>query len=109
MQDLLQPFFDALPHFADLTRGVWPSNLSDSHVDLNVDKFKLLMLDEGLPIAWVPRAETIGLVFSAESLAARRAVSGRRWRSVVSDCEQLTDKMNSVATARYVRFLRAAL
>ena len=109
VQDLLQSFFDALPHSADLARGVWPSNLSGTQVELDVDTFKMLMLDEALPIAWVPRAETVGLVFAAETPAARRAVYGRRWRSVVNDCEELTDKMNSVATTRYIRFLRAAI
>lgn len=108
MQDVLQPLLDALPHLADLTRGVWPANLSGAQADFDVDTLKRLMLDEALPIAWVPRTETMGLVLTAESPAARRAVYGRRWRSVVDDCEQLTDKMNSVATARYVRFLRAA-
>jgi hypothetical protein len=107
--DGLQPLFDALPHLADLTRGVWPANLSRTQVDFDVDTLKMLMLDEGLPIAWVPRPETIGLVFVAESPAARRAVYGRRWRSVVNDCEELTDKMNSVATTRYIRFLQATI
>lgn len=109
MQDVLQPIFDALPHLADLTRGAWPANLSVTQVDFDVDTLKLLMMDEGLPIAWVPRSETVRMVFAAESPAARRAVYGRRWQSLVTDCERLTDRMNSVATIRYVRFLRAAI
>jgi len=74
-----------------------------------VDDLKTLMMDEGLPIAWVPRSETMQLVWAAETPAARRAIYGRRWQSIVMDCEQLTDKMNSVATIGYVRFLRATI
>ena len=108
-QGSLQHILDALPDLSDSFRGVWPANLRGKGIDLQVDKLKSLMMDEGLPIAWVPRSETIRMVFAAEGPAARRAVYGRRWRGVVTDCEQLTNRMSSVATSGYLRFLRATI
>lgn len=49
------------------------------------------------------------MVFGAKTPAGRRAVYGRRWRGLATDCEQRTDRMNSVATSGYVRFLRATI
>lgn len=104
---LLLPFIESIRALADGMRGVWPRNLDGA--DFDIDQLKSLMMDEGLPIAWVPRPETIALISEVDTPAARRAIYGRRWRGIVADCEALADRMNSVATSPYLRFLRAVM
>lgn len=106
-QGVLLPFIESMRALADGMRGVWPANLDGA--DFDIDQLKTLMMDEGLAIAWVPRSETIALISEAKTPAARRAIYGRRWRGIVTDCEVLTDRMNSVATSHYLRFLRAVV
>jgi hypothetical protein len=109
VNDLVRSITKGLPDFSHITRGLWPANLSDRSGRPDVATMKKFMLDEGLPIAWVPRAETMRLLVEAGTPAERRAIYGRRWRGVVTDCEQLVDAMTSVATSGYVRFLRAII
>jgi hypothetical protein len=76
-------------------RGVWPGNLDE--LDLHVDEMKTLMIDEGLPIAWVPRTAILRSVAAAKTALQRRAVYGRRWVAIVDDCEALLDQTTSAA------------
>lgn len=107
--DLVRSITGNLGDLADVMRGMWPANLSGLSPLLDVDKMKALMMDEGLPIAWVPRQETVRMVLEATSPAQRRAIYGRRWRGIVTDCEQLVNRMSATATSGYVRFLRAII
>lgn len=107
--DLVRSITGSLGDLADVMRGIWPANLSGLSPLLDVDKMKALMMDEGLPIAWVPRQETVRMVLEATSPAQRRAIYGRRWRGIVTDCEQLVNRMSATATSSYVRFLRAII
>jgi hypothetical protein len=88
----------------DLTRGPWPENLE--HLDWDLEILNRLMVDEGLPIAWIPRAQTMRLIFDAETPAQRRAIYGRRWRGIIDDCEEIADMMDSTWLAPYMRYLR---
>jgi hypothetical protein len=46
-----------------------------------------ILLDEGIPLAWVPSQEVLTAILNAPDAAARRRIIGRRWLRVVSDCE----------------------
>ncbi|RDV44884.1 hypothetical protein DOE76_09050 [Leifsonia sp. ku-ls] len=109
VNDLVRSITESLPDLSHITRGMWPANLSDRQNRPDVETMKKLMLDEGLPIAWVPRVDTVQSLVEAATPSERRAVYGRRWRGVVTDCEQLVDSMTSVATSGYLRFLRAII
>jgi len=103
--------FDFSSMFAGLSKLRWelyPTNLLDAERDIDIDKYKLLMMDEGLPLAWVPRSKTIDAILRADNSARRRAVYGARWHSVVDDCEALLDRMSAAETHRYVIFAKKA-
>lgn len=66
--------------------GGWlPANLRDVE-DLEV--VATLALDEGLPLSWVPRAEIVNELTSADSEEERQALLERRREEVLDDCEQ---------------------
>ncbi|MBD8517857.1 hypothetical protein [Plantibacter sp. CFBP 8804] len=68
-----------------------------------------LAVDEGLPLAWVPRPTTLDALLEAETPAARRRVFANRWRSVVSDCEEHLDAIGPGVWSPYVEFARKAV
>ncbi|MDQ1609606.1 MAG: hypothetical protein QOE16_2338 [Microbacteriaceae bacterium] len=84
-----------LAQLASPFRGVWPGNLEGLHLDVN--EMKTLMVDEGLPIAWVPRTSILRSVLAAKTAQQRRAVYGRRWVAIVDDCEAMLDRTTSTA------------
>lgn len=45
-----------------------------------------ILLDEGIPLAWVPDQDILQALFDAPGPAARRRIIGKRWRGLVSDC-----------------------
>ena len=56
-----------------------------------------ILLDEGLPLAWIPSQDTLQALFDAPDGAARRRVIGRRWRGLISDCEAVLDEVSHPA------------
>jgi hypothetical protein len=107
---LIQPILDSLPNGATALRGAWPGNLSGlTPGKLDVDALRMLMMDEHLPIAWVPRAATVELILAAKTPGRRRVIYGQKWRSILEDCEELAEQMDSSAIAPYVRFLKSAI
>lgn len=48
--------------------------------------------DEGLPLSWVPRAETIKALDSAEDATARLAVLTAHRNEIITDCQVLLDE-----------------
>ncbi|MFF0822035.1 hypothetical protein ACFYUR_16830 [Micromonospora haikouensis] len=54
---------------------------------LEFERLESILLDEGIPLVGVPRRTTVQAVLDAPDAAARRAVVGRRWRSILTDCE----------------------
>jgi len=61
--------------------------------DLVIPKdLEALLLDEGLPLAWVPPHDVIVKLFAAETPAERRNILGRRWKTITKAClEQLRE------------------
>lgn len=82
MQPLLEGFKEALP--PNWLHADWP----------DWDEVLELVIDEGLPLAWVPRTDTLDTVFQADSKAARRRVFGSRWRSISQDCLTALDQID---------------
>ena len=102
-----QALFGSLPDF-DLRRTALPANIAASEVILDVKLLRQWM-DEGLPIAHVPRAETLNLVAEASTAASRRVIYGRRWRGILQDCEDLLDDAQAAETAPMVEQARKAI
>lgn len=63
-----------------------------------------LAVDEGLPLAWVPRPTTLDAILDATTPGERRRVLARRWRSMVTDCETELLAIAGGGWSRYVEF-----
>jgi hypothetical protein len=61
----------------------------------SVELLETILLDEGIPLAWVPSQELLIAILDAPDGAARRRIIGSRWRRVVSDCEASQAEVSS--------------
>lgn len=98
--DYLQPMFDRAR--ANMLIGIetvgraiaaaFPPNWTGAGAP-EWDVVERLVLDEGLPLAWVPNTETLRAIFDAESPEARRQVYGTQWVSIATDCLAALEKI----------------
>lgn len=58
------------------------------HVTGLPDSLETLLLDEGLPLAYVPTGPMVRQLFDAESAAARRRILGRNWKKILLQCSE---------------------
>lgn len=69
-----------------LAESLFPPNWKGvKHPDIKT--IEAILLDEGIPLAWIPSREIVQALFDASSAVERRRIIGKRWKRVVSDCE----------------------
>jgi hypothetical protein len=69
-----------------------------------IESVEVILLDEGIPLAWVPGPEILQAVFDARDAAARRRVISSRWKGVVSDCDHTLNEVSHQKLRRHVPF-----
>jgi hypothetical protein len=118
--ETLRPSIDAIQwlqhdQFADIikkvqaaTRAALPPNWRDESISIPKD-LEVLLLDEGLALAWVPPLKTIKRLFEAKTAQERRRILGRRWQSITRACIAELEGIDEPALAEYIEFaLKAA-
>ncbi|WP_410622293.1 hypothetical protein [Amycolatopsis sp. cmx-8-4] len=50
------------------------------------EQLEVMLVDEGIPLAWVPRSDTVRSLSNAATAVERRRILGRRWRGIAGDC-----------------------
>lgn len=58
------------------------------------EAIEVILIDEGIPLAWVPGPKVLQSLFDAPDAAVRRQVIGRRWRRIVSECETVLGEVD---------------
>ncbi|MGH3401316.1 MAG: hypothetical protein ACRDRJ_02185 [Streptosporangiaceae bacterium] len=61
------------------------------------DTIEVILVDEGIPLAWIPCPETLQALLDASDARGRRKIIGRRWKGIVSDCEEVLDEVSHPA------------
>lgn len=69
------------------------------------DVIETILLDDGIPLAWVPNQATLQAMFDAPDAATRRRVIGRRWKGIVSSCEVVLGEVNHASLQRHQPFV----
>ncbi|WP_330285386.1 hypothetical protein [Streptomyces sp. NBC_00576] len=75
----------------DVIDRLYPENLREVRPDL--DDLEELLVEEGIPLMWVPRPQTVRALLDAPDAAARRRIIGRRWTGIVNDCEAVLEEV----------------
>jgi len=93
LRETMEPLHE---HFREYWRGVfetlgslrdaiYPPNLRDAAP--SVKEFEQLLLEEGIPLMWVPGPKVVRALLDAPDAVGRRHIIGRRWKGIVNDCE----------------------
>ncbi|MFC8202234.1 hypothetical protein ACFUTV_43685 [Streptomyces sp. NPDC057298] len=75
-----------------LKERIYPPNLHDATP--TVDEFELLLLEEGIPLMWVPGPKVVRALLDAPDAVGRRQTIGRRWKGIVNDCEAVIEDVD---------------
>ncbi|UGQ15192.1 hypothetical protein LO772_17460 [Yinghuangia sp. ASG 101] len=78
-----QQIFESL---AKLRRSQYPDNW-DEEIDPTISELEPIVIDEGIPLMWVPGPKVVRALLDAPDASSRRRIISRRWRGIVSDCE----------------------
>lgn len=116
IREALEPVFAAqrsqferiFESLADSTARLYPENWRDA-TDLDWQTALTICLEEGIPLAGVPRRETVEALMAATTSAQRRSIIGRRWRGVAADCAALLSEVDEPELQEHVRFAHKAL
>lgn len=80
----------------------WPKG-----VNLPAD-LEVMLLDEGLTLAWVPPEDVVVQLFAASSASERRTIIGRRWRGIGRACLDELDQVAHPDVKDHAHFAREA-
>ncbi|WP_314451681.1 hypothetical protein [uncultured Microbacterium sp.] len=69
------------------------------------DKLRSVILDEGIPLAWVPGSSLIERLLAARDAADRRELIRNGWRGIVSDCVRAATGLPSREGRMHARFI----
>lgn len=99
--DALAPSFSGLKLPLPNWRGVkFPDNFDD---------IETMLLDEGLPLAWVPPAAVLQQLFDAPDAPARRRIIGRKWQMLSAACREQLESVKDPKAAKSARFALSAV
>lgn len=104
IQDLQRDQFAGIIETAQRAMAAMlPPNWRDSDVHLPAN-LEVLLLDEGLALAWIPPAPVLTKLFQATSAGERREVIRTHWRSISSACINELSSIESPGLAEHVEF-----
>lgn len=75
-----------------LKERIYPPNLHDATP--SVEEFEQLLLEEGIPLMWVPGPKVVRALLDAPDAVGRREIIGRRWKGIVNDCEAVIEDVD---------------
>ncbi|MFB6578764.1 MULTISPECIES: hypothetical protein [unclassified Streptomyces] len=76
----------------ELVRSRYPENLRESVPRLG--QLEVLLIDEGIPLMWVPGPRVVRALLDAPDAAARRRLIGQRWKGIAADCETVLESVD---------------
>lgn len=98
-----------LPPLAESKRHL-PRNWRS--VDVDPDEIETEVrgiLEDGIPLAWIPAPRVIDLLLDAPNAAARRRVIANNHRGILTSCEQLAGRLSSPKALHYADVLRSSV
>ncbi len=94
--------FASLAPLAELAKSYYPPNVSEALPTL--EELEKLLVDEGVPLMWVPGPPMVRALLDASDAPARRRIIGRRWQEATADCEAVLTQIDHPGLADARRF-----
>lgn len=89
----------------ELRQELYPPNCRGVE-GLDIAALEVILLDEGIPLAAVPRPTTVQDLVDALDASQRRTILGRRWRSITTDCTRVLEGCTDASLGPDLRFAR---
>lgn len=67
------------------------------------------ILEDGIPLGWVPNATVIQRLLDAQDRAARRRVISNNWRGILNDCEEIAGELPAPRAFFLADMVRSAI
>lgn len=98
--------------FADI--GLLTAHLPPNWVDVDADLDDVeatikIILEEAIPLGWVPSARVIELLLEAPNRSARRRVILNNHRGILTDCEDIASGLSAPGALGYADSIRRAI
>ncbi|MGW5048674.1 hypothetical protein [Streptomyces griseoluteus] len=87
-----QQWRDTFTLIGSLKDRIYPENLRD--VEPRLKDLEELLVEEGIPVMWVPGPKVVRALLDAPDAVERRRIIARRWRGIVSDCETVASSVD---------------
>lgn len=102
-------FSEIAKNLQKIAARAYPSNwrLGDGLVSFP-DNLEEILIEEGIPLAWVPPTEVLEKLFAAESPGDRRKVLSSNWKAIVAECQAVLGTVEEKQLAIYVEFATEA-
>lgn len=107
----LLELFNQLP-FPDLGLSAFhlPPNWHDIDADPDdIEEKVKTILEEAIPLGWVPSARVIELLLEAPDRSARRRVIINNYRGILTDCEDISSGLSAPGALGYADSIRRAI
>jgi hypothetical protein len=95
-------------NFSKILSTSFPQNWQGEELIKLPKNLETMLLDEGLPLAWVPPRPVLEKVFAAHSAGARRTVLSNNWRCIMEACVSELDGVSEPKLMEYVEFATEA-
>ncbi|WP_416985901.1 hypothetical protein [Streptomyces sp. T028] len=89
-QSQWQGLFESLGNIA---ARIFPENWEGVDTP-SIEDLELILIDEGIPLMWVPGPKAVEALINADNASARRRIIGSRWKGIVSDCETVLEEVD---------------
>lgn len=117
LQSVVKPFNDAwAEQFSELTKNIgrlversYPPNWRGNTTPLLPSDLETLLLDEGLPLAWVPPRSVLDKMFLAKSRGDRRKVLYNNCNTILKSCLVELESLEKQDLQEYKTFALEAI
>lgn len=102
-------FSDIAKNLQKIAARAYPSNwrTRDGLVSFP-ENLEEILIDEGIPLAWVPPTHVLEKLFAAQTPGERRKVLSSNWKSIVDECKMVLNSVEEKQLAVYVDFAMEA-
>lgn len=97
-------FAGVAEHLAKITKSLYPPNWQDETMVSLPKNLDQILLDEGLPLAWVPPHAVLVKLFAASTPGERRTILSNHWRQILASCVTELESISESKLKEYVEF-----
>lgn len=98
-------FDEIAKNFQKIAARAYPPNWRiDEGLVRFPDNLETILIEEGIPLAWVPPTHVLEKLFAAQTPGDRRKVLSSNWNAIVAECTVVLNSVEKEKLAVYIEF-----